>query len=62
MVQENIVELSKVRNFYDDFNEQLMRGKYIQLVENLKRNKDYDLIEIDDILEIIKYVQNGEDM
>ena len=47
--QNQIIELSKVRNFYSDFNIDESKKKYEQLVENLKRNNNIDMISIDDI-------------
>lgn len=60
MVQGEIVQLSKVRNLYEDISNEDIRKKYIQLVENLKRNRQYDLIEIDDIKKILSYVKISE--
>lgn len=62
MVQNEIVQLSKVRNFYEDFCEEEIKGKYIQLVENLKRNSNYDVLEIDDILKILEHIKGWEGM
>lgn len=61
MVQNEIVQLSKVRNFYEDIDNEEIQEKYIQLVENLKRNRQYDLIEIDDIKKILSYVKMSEE-
>lgn len=61
MVQNEIVQLSKVRNFYEDIDNEEIQEKYIQLVENLKRNRQYDLIEIDDIKKILSYVKISEE-
>lgn len=60
MVQDKIVQLSKVRNLYEDISNEDIRKKYIQLVENLKRNRQYDLIEIEDIKKILSYVKISE--
>lgn len=61
MVQSEIVQLSKVRNFYKDFDNEEIREKYIQLVENLKRNRQYNLIEVDEIKKILDYVKISEE-
>lgn len=61
IVQSEIVQLSKVRNLYEDINNEDIRKKYIQLVENLKRNRKYNLIEIDDIKKILSYVKISEE-
>lgn len=61
IVQSEIVQLSKVRNFYEDFNDEEIREKYKKLVENLKRNTEYDLIEIDDIKSLLSYIELSEE-
>ena len=61
MVQSEIVQLSKVKNFYDDFNDEEIRKKYIQLVENLKRNRNCELIETDDIYKILSHIKSSEE-
>lgn len=55
--QKQVIELSKVRIFYEDFKNAETRKKYEQLVENLKRNKDVDLISIKDI----RIILNGKE-
>ena len=57
IVQNQITELAKVRNFYEDIHSTEIREKYKQLVENLKRNMDVDSISIDDIKLILKYLE-----
>ena len=57
IVQNQVTELAKVRNFYDDIKSIEIRKKYKQLVENLKRNKDVHAINIDDIKSILKYLE-----
>ena len=57
IVQNQVTELAKVRNFYDDIKSIEIREKYKQLVENLKRNKDVHAINIDDIKSILKYLE-----
>lgn len=57
MIQREIVQLSKVRNLYADFDNEEIREKYIQLVENLKRNREYNVIEVEDIKKILAYVK-----
>ena len=57
IVQNQVTELAKVRNFYADINNTEIREKYKQLVENLKRNMDVDAISIDDIKLILKYLE-----
>lgn len=61
MVQSEIVQLSKVRNFYKDFDNEEIQKKYIQLVENLKRNNQYNLIEVEEIKKILDYVKISEE-
>lgn len=58
--QDNVVELSKVRMFYEDFKEEKTKNKYIMLVECLKRNKpinDISITEIEDILHEIEHME-----
>lgn len=57
--QGELVELSKVRNLYGDFEDDVVRGKYIQLVENLKRNPSYQTIGIEDIKYILANLDDG---
>lgn len=57
--QGELVELSKVRNLYGDFEDDVVREKYIQLVENLKRNVSYEPIEIEDIKYILANLDDG---
>lgn len=56
--QEEVVRLSKVRIFYDDFNDEELKNKYIQLVECLKRNASLNDISIDDIQKLLKEIGN----
>lgn len=57
ITQKQIIELSKVRNLYTDFKNVEIGKKYEQLVENLKRNKDVNLISIDDIKKILDGIE-----
>lgn len=59
--QSEVVQLSKVRNFYKDFNNEEIREKYKKLVNNLKRNTECDLIEIDDIKQILSCIELEEE-
>lgn len=61
LTQKQIVELSKVRIFYDDFSNENIKNKYRQLVENLKRNNSVESIKIDDINEILEYIGELDD-
>lgn len=56
--QEEVVRLSKVRIFYDDFNDEELKNKYIQLVECLKRSASLNDISIDDIQKLLKEIGN----
>lgn len=56
ITQNQVIELSKVRSFYEDILDDNIRNKYEQLVENLKRNNTLDLISIDDIKEVLLYI------
>lgn len=55
--QDEMVCLSKVRNLYNDFNDDAIKIKYENLVEKLKRNSDSD-IEIDDIKMILQSIKD----
>lgn len=61
VTQNQIVELSKVRIFYDDFQNKSIKNKYIQLVENLKRNSRVESINIEDINAILEYIGGSDD-
>ena len=61
VTQNQIVELSKVRIFYDDFQNESIKNKYIQLVENLKRNSRVESINIEDINIILEYIGGSDD-
>lgn len=59
--RDDVISLSKVRLFYNDFDDENLKNKYMQLVECLKRNSPLDNISIDDIklllLEVEKLVE-----
>lgn len=59
--RDDVISLSKVRLFYNDFDDENLKNKYMQLVECLKRNSPLDNISIDDIklllLEVEKLVK-----
>ena len=55
--QDDVIKLSKVRNFYNDFQNELAKNKYIMLVECLKRNKSVEEIEIDDISSLLEELE-----
>lgn len=59
--RDDVISLSKVRLFYNDFDDENLKNKYMQLVECLKRNSPLDKITIDDIklllLEVEKLVK-----
>ena len=59
--RDDLISLSKVRLFYNDFDDENLKNKYMQLVECLKRNSPLDNISIDDIklllLEVEKLVE-----
>lgn len=59
--QENVVELSKVRMFYNDFDGEI-KNKYVKLVECLKRNSSVNDISITDIEDILNEIENMEYM
>lgn len=58
--QDNVVELSKVRMFYGDFEEERTKSKYIMLVECLKRNNSVNDISITDIKDILHEIEHME--
>lgn len=58
--QDNVVELSKVRMFYEDFKEETTKNKYVMLVECLKRNKSVNDISITDIEDILHEIEHME--
>lgn len=59
IVQNQIIELAKVRKFYDDFVNAETREKYEQLVENLKRNQNVDSISLEEIKNILDEIGGG---
>lgn len=61
VTQKQIVELSNVRIFYDDFSDEITKSKYRQLVENLKRNNSVESINIDDIKVILECIGELDD-
>ncbi len=58
--QDDVVSLSKVRMFYDDFKDEKIKNKYILLVECLKRNSSLENISIQDIEETLRELENME--
>lgn len=58
--QNDVVALSKVRMFYDDFKNDNIKNNYIHLVECLKRNNSVDDISIEDIKDILHELENME--
>jgi len=58
--QDKVVELSKVKMFYDDFKDGTIKNKYITLVECLKRNKSVNDISFTDLEDILKEIENIE--
>lgn len=58
--QNDVVVLSKVRIFYDDFKNKNIQNKYIYLVECLKRNRSVEDISIQDIKDILQELENME--
>ncbi len=59
VTQEDVVEIAKVRNLYEDIANEDIKNKYIKLVENLKRNFSVEEIDVEDMLDILKFI--GED-
>lgn len=57
--QKDVVELSKVRMFYKDFNGEI-RDKYEKLVECLKRNSSINDISIADVEDILHEIEDME--
>lgn len=47
--QKDVINLAIVRNFYDSFKNPKIKDKYVNLVENLKRNNSYTTISVEDI-------------
>lgn len=62
VIQKDVIELSKVRNFYNDFEDRSIREKYEKLVENLKRNKEFEKIELKEIMEILKSLDKSKEV
>ncbi|MDH8678880.1 hypothetical protein QE109_12010 [Fusibacter bizertensis] len=58
--QNDVVALSKVRMFYEDFKNENIKKKYIQLVECLKRNNSIEDISIQDITDTLHELENME--
>ncbi len=58
--QNDVVGLSKVRIFYDDFKNDNIKEKYIHLVECLKRKISVEDISIKDIKGILDELENME--
>lgn len=58
--QNDVVALSKVRMFYDDFKNDNIKNNYIHLVECLKRNNSVDDISIEDIKDTLHELENME--
>ncbi len=58
--QNDVVALSKVRMFYDDFKNDNIKNKYIHLVECLKRNNSAEDISIQDIKDTLQELENME--
>lgn len=58
--QNDVVALSKVRMFYDDFENINIKNKYIHLVECLKRNSSVEDITIQDIMDTLNELENME--
>ena len=61
ITQKDVVALSKVRNFYSDFEDETIRSKYTNLVETLKRNNNTDSIHAEDIKEILSNLSIFDD-
>lgn len=61
VTQKQVVELSKVRIFYDDFSNEIIKNKYRQLVENLKRNDSVESINIEDVKELLGSIGELDD-
>ena len=61
VTQKQVVELSKVRIFYDDFSNEIIKNKYRQLVENLKRNDSVESINIEDVNELLGSIGELDD-
>ncbi|WP_443659453.1 hypothetical protein [Clostridium algidicarnis] len=53
VIQKDVVELANVRNFYQVFQDDEVKNKYIMLVESLKRNTVSEQLTIDDIKMIL---------
>ncbi|MPM46970.1 hypothetical protein SDC9_93677 [bioreactor metagenome] len=49
IIQKDVINLASVRNFYDSFKDPNTRDKYVNLVENLKRNNSFTTISVEDI-------------
>jgi len=57
VIQKEVVELANVRNFYQTFQDDKIKNKYIMLVESLKRNNVYEQLTIDDIKMILSKLE-----
>lgn len=57
IIQKDVVELANVRNFYETFQDNEIKNKYIMLVESLKRNNVSEQLTSDDIKMILSKVE-----
>ncbi|VGV31285.1 Uncharacterised protein [Streptococcus pyogenes] len=62
VMQDEIVELSKVRNLYEDIDDGQIKLKYTELVESLKRNRLPQNFHFSDIADILKYLEFKENL
>lgn len=56
ITQNDVVEIAKVRNLYEDIKDKTIENKYINLVENLKRNYSVQEIQLKDMMDILNYI------